>query len=174
MSKITDNYDDYKYGLSSIEGYEHSGWRGKITIKKPPKIENIQPNTPIDFFFTFFEKETRSSSNKGRPLKPSKWCVSADVPFKAGLEEVIITENIIIDEGEQEYYRNIRFNDHLQKKHISDTLEKARVTNSQKNKCALLSSASTWESKSKTGIQLFNSKICLQKLLLLISGLGQF
>lgn len=125
MSKITDDYDDYKDGLSYIEDYEHTGWRGKITIKKPRIIENIQPNKPIDFFFSFFEKETRSSSNNGRPLKPSRWCVTADVPFIAGSEKVIITESIIIDESEQEYYRNIRFNKNLQKKYINDALEKA-------------------------------------------------
>lgn len=126
MSKIIDNSDDYKDGLSCIEDYKHAGWRGKITIKKPPEIESIQPNTSIDFFFTFFEKETRNSSNRGKPLKPSKWRVSADVPFKAGSEKVIITESIIVDESEQEYYRNIRFDTHLQKKYINDALEKAR------------------------------------------------
>jgi hypothetical protein len=125
MTRIADNYGDYKNGFSSIEDVAGTGWQSKITINEPSEVNNIRPNEPIDFFFKFSEEEDESSRPDGTSLKPSKWHVFAEVPFKAGLEKVSISKNIISDEREREYYRSIPLDNDLQKKHIIDALDKA-------------------------------------------------
>lgn len=126
MTRITDSYGDFKNGFSCIEDFAGTGWQGKITINEPSDVKNIRPNESINIFFTFSEGEEGNSLTEGRPMEPSRWCVFAEVPFKAGLEKVSISKNIISDEREREYYRSIPLDVDLQKKHIIDALEEAR------------------------------------------------
>ena len=125
MTKIIANSDDYKHGFRCVEDFAGTGWHGKITIKEPFGVKNIRPNEPINIFFTFSEEEGNSLPD-GSLMKPSKWHVFAEVPFKARLEKVSISKNIISDEREREYYRSIPLDVDLQKIHIIDALEEAR------------------------------------------------